>query len=79
MVTRSFCSRLAVEGGWYAILRIPATRSGNDLAIELLNSQGISVHPGHFYDLPAEGYLVISLLKPEDDFSVGISRLLDWF
>ena len=76
LATHSVCTRLAVEGGWYAILRIPATRSGDDLAVELLNSQGISVHPGHFYDLPVEGYLVISLLAPEANFGEGISRLL---
>jgi alanine-synthesizing transaminase len=77
LATQSICSRLVVEGGWYAILRIPATWSGDDFAIELLTSQNISVHPGHFYDLPAAGYLVISLLAPETDFSAGISRLLD--
>src|SRR4029077_6328472 len=33
--------RLELEGGWYAVLRVPATRSDEDLAIELLTTKGI--------------------------------------
>jgi len=70
------CSRLTVEGGWCAVLRVPATRSDEDLAIELLSTQGVSVHPGHFYEFPAEGYLVLSLITPERTFAEGTGRLL---
>jgi len=72
-------SRLTVEGGWCAVLRVPATRSYEDLAIELLTAQGVSVHPGHFYEFPADGYLVVSLLTAERIFSEGTSRLLSFF
>ncbi|MHB8756161.1 MAG: pyridoxal phosphate-dependent aminotransferase, partial [Candidatus Acidiferrales bacterium] len=65
------CSRLKVEGGWYAVLRVPATRSDEDLAIELLEHRGVYVHPGHFYDFPGEGYLVVSLITPEKNFAQG--------
>ena len=30
------CRRLEVEGGWYAVLRVPATQSDEDLAVEIL-------------------------------------------
>ncbi|MFI5057251.1 MAG: pyridoxal phosphate-dependent aminotransferase [Candidatus Acidiferrales bacterium] len=70
------CSRLHLEGGWYAILRVPATRSDEDLAIHLLNTKNLYVHPGHFYDFPSDGYLVVSLITPEPDFAEGIARLL---
>jgi alanine-synthesizing transaminase len=70
------CTRLAVEGGWCAILRVPATRSSDDLAIELLRTKGISVHPGHFYELSSEGHLVASLLTHESEFSDGVAGLL---
>src|SRR6185437_7219813 len=30
------CARLSVEGGWYAVLRVPVTQSDEDLAISLL-------------------------------------------
>jgi aspartate/methionine/tyrosine aminotransferase len=73
------CSRLHLEGGWYAILRVPATRSDEDLAIHLLNTKNLYVHPGHFYDFPSDGYLVVSLITPEPDFAEGIARLLSAF
>jgi len=50
-------SRLKVEGGWCAVLRVPATRSDEGVAIELLTAYGVSVHPGHFYGLPVRRIL----------------------
>ena len=76
LATQTVCNRLTVEGGWYAVLRVPATQSSEDQAIDLLKSQGISVHPGHFYDLLSMSYLVVSLLTPEQVFSAGIPGLL---
>jgi len=68
--------RLRVEGGWYAVLRVPATRTDEDLAIELLTTQGVYVHPGHFYDFADDGYLIVSLITPEQEFAEGTTRLL---
>jgi alanine-synthesizing transaminase len=76
---QSSCARLDMEGGWYAVVRVPATRSDEDVAIELLNAQGVYVHPGHFYDFPTDGYLIVSLIAPEPDFNGGIKRLLSMF
>jgi len=70
------CSRLEVEGGWNAVIRVPATRSDEELALELLETRGMYVHPGHFYDFPSEGYLVVSLITPENDLSKGLRLLL---
>src|SRR5882757_11059002 len=69
-------SRLRVEGGWCAVLRLPLTRSDEDLAIELLAARGVSVHPGHFYEFPSEGFIVVSLLAPWKQFGRGISDVL---
>jgi alanine-synthesizing transaminase len=73
------CSRLTVEGGWCAVLRVPATRTDEDLAIHLLTSMGLYTHPGHFYEFPSDGTLVISLLTPEQVFAEGTKRLLSAF
>jgi alanine-synthesizing transaminase len=73
---QSACSRLAVEGGWYAVLRVPAIRSDEDLAIELLATKGVYIHPGHFYDFSSEGFLVVSLMTQPESFSEGIARFL---
>lgn len=73
------CSRLEAQGGWYAVLRAPRTRPDEDLAVELLARHNLYVHPGHFYDFPWEGHLVISLMTREDEFAAGIDALLSFF
>lgn len=73
------CSRLHFEGGWYSVLRAPATRSDEDLAIDLLTMKNVYVHPGHFYDFASNGCLIVSLITPEHDFAEGILRLLSIF
>jgi alanine-synthesizing transaminase len=73
---RPHCTRLALEGGWYTILRVPATRSDEDLALDLLQTHGIYIHPGHYYDLPSGGHLVVSLICPQVKSSLGIGRLI---
>jgi hypothetical protein len=70
------CERLSVEGGWYAVLRVPVTRSDEDLAIELVREKSVLVHPGHFYDFESDGYLVISLITAEQEFTEGMERVL---
>jgi alanine-synthesizing transaminase len=69
--------RLAVEGGWYAVLRVPITQSDEELAIDILQKVNVLVHPGHFYDFPSDGYLVVSLITPPENFREGISGVLD--
>jgi alanine-synthesizing transaminase len=70
------CSRLDVEGGWYVVLRVPATGSDEELAIELLRKASVLIHPGHYYDFPADGYLVLSLITPPSDFREGMRRII---
>jgi alanine-synthesizing transaminase len=73
------CCRLEVEGGWYAVLRVPATRSDEELALALLNEKGLYVHPGHFYDFTGDGFLVVSLIASEVDFARGMAGTLAIF
>ncbi len=73
---QNVCTRLAVEGGWYAILRVPATRPDEDLAMDLLSKKGLYLHPGHFYDFPSDGNLIVSLISSEAIFSQAITELL---
>lgn len=70
------CEKLSVEGGWYAVLRVPVTRSDEDVAIELLHKASVLVHPGHFYDFPSDGFLVLSLIAQPTDFCEAIRRIL---
>jgi alanine-synthesizing transaminase len=70
------CELLDADAGWYAVLRVPARGSDEDLVIDLLQKQNVVVHPGHFYDFPKNGFLVLSLITPAEIFQEGISRLV---
>jgi aspartate/methionine/tyrosine aminotransferase len=87
-------TRLEVEGGWYAVLRLPTASepeepldeqstpgalreySDDDFTTELARDQGVLVHPGHFYEFPSDGHLVLSLITPSDVLADGLQKLL---
>jgi hypothetical protein len=66
---------LRAEGGWSAVLQVPATVSEEERALELLDRHGVIVHPGYFFDFPREAFLVVSLLPRPEDFDEGTDRL----
>jgi alanine-synthesizing transaminase len=68
-------SVLEVEGGWYAIVRVPETRTDEEWAIELVAHAGVHVQPGYFFDMGRGAYLVVSLLTPEPTFAEGMKRI----
>ena len=72
------CHRLSAEAGWYAILRVPVMQTDEELVVDLLRRKSVLVHPGHFYDFPRDGFLVLSLITAEAEFQEGIMRLLQW-
>jgi aspartate/methionine/tyrosine aminotransferase len=67
---------LRAEGGWSAVLRIPTTRSEQQVALELLKEDHVLVHPGYFFDFTTESFIVVSLLPPTHVFVEGVERLL---
>jgi alanine-synthesizing transaminase len=73
----SAVSLLDVEGGWYAILRLPATRTEEAWTLAFLEQDGVYVHPGHFFDFEDEAYVVVSLLTPEETLREGVRRIVD--
>ncbi|HEX3662073.1 MAG TPA: pyridoxal phosphate-dependent aminotransferase [Acidobacteriaceae bacterium] len=68
-------TRLEVEAGWYAVLRVPALGSDEDLAVRLAEERGVSVHPGYFFGFPEAGWLVVSLLAEEEEFRRGVEAV----
>ena len=76
LAKQQLCTRLQIQGGWYAVLRVPARGSDEELALALLEQQSVFVHPGHFYEFSGEGYLVLSLITLQDVFKTGVERLL---
>jgi alanine-synthesizing transaminase len=77
LAAQKSCQRLSVEGGWYAVLRVPVTQTDEELAVNLLRRKSVLAHPGHFYDFPSDGYLVLSLITPGAEFATGVQRVLE--
>jgi aspartate/methionine/tyrosine aminotransferase len=67
---------LAPEGGWSAVLRVPATATEEERVHRLLGEHDVLVHPGYFFDFPREAYLVVSLLTRPAEFREGTARVL---
>ena len=65
------------DAGWSAVLRIPSTRGEEDVVMDLLERDGVLVHPGYFFDFPHEAFLVVSLLPPPEAFAEGMRRVME--
>jgi aspartate/methionine/tyrosine aminotransferase len=72
----SAASLLHAEGGWAAVLRLPALPGEEDWAVRLLVDADVLVHPGYFFDFEGEGFVVASLLTPPGILADGASRIL---
>jgi len=70
-------TRLRADGGWYAVLRIPAMQPDDQTVLELLD-RGAWTHPGYFFGLDPSGWLVLSLLAPAEEFKTGATVLTDY-
>jgi alanine-synthesizing transaminase len=79
LARQAACKLLHADAGWTAVLRTSPNISDEDLAIKVLREKRVLVHPGHFYDFPSDGFLVLSLLTPGEEFREGVQRLLSMF
>ncbi len=78
LATLPTLQRLAFEGGWYAVLRVPALEPDEQTVLALLE-RGVWVHPGYFFGLPESGWLVVSLLGDEAEFDGGMVTVTNYF
>jgi aspartate/methionine/tyrosine aminotransferase len=78
LATLPAVQRLVIEGGWYAVLRIPALAPDEQTVLALLE-RGVWLHPGYFFGMPESGWLVVSLLGNEANFSSSIVTLINYF
>jgi len=69
--------RLEAEGGWYAVLRIPALEPDEQTVLALLE-QGVWAQPGYFFGMAESGWLVVSLLGESAEFSTGLAKMADY-
>ena len=73
------CGVVPGSGGWYGVMHVPSLEPEEDLAVRLLTTEGVLVHPGYFFDFPRESFLVVSLLPPEALFGDALARVLRHF
>jgi alanine-synthesizing transaminase len=73
----SAATALPVEGGWYAVVRLPRTHPEEDWVGSLLDQRGVLVQPGYFFDFEDEPYAVLSLITPPVDFDAGTAALAE--
>jgi len=71
----SAATLLRTEGGWYAVLQVPRTRTEEEWTLKLLGDLDVLVQPGFFFDFESEAFLVLSLLPDANTFAEGVSRL----
>jgi aspartate/methionine/tyrosine aminotransferase len=72
-------SRLEVQAGWYATLRVPAIERDEEFAVRLVRDFGAEVHPGYFFGFADSGWLVLSLLTPPRELLGGIEAIRSIF
>ncbi len=66
---------LRTEGGWYAVLQVPRTRTEEEWTLKLLGESDVLVQPGFFFDFESEAFLVLSLLSEPATFAEGVTRI----
>jgi len=70
------CKLLPIQGGWYAILKLPPTQKEEEWVMDFLTKDHVFVHPGYFFDFYEEPRIVLSLLPPEEQFQEAVNRIL---
>jgi alanine-synthesizing transaminase len=76
---QTLVTRLQVEAGWYAVLRVPGVQLEAQMALDLLLQRAVVVHPGGFFGFSGQGWLVVTLLAPAEEFSAGIQAICEHF
>ena len=76
---QTLLTRLEIEAGWYAVLRVPALQTEEQTAIDLLVERGVVVHPGGFFGFSGQGWIVVSLLGSEREVRGGIEAVVEHF
>jgi aspartate/methionine/tyrosine aminotransferase len=65
------------EAGWTALVELPRGINEEALVLDLVRRDGVSMHPGYFYDFPEalSPHWVISLITPEAVLGAALPRL----
>ncbi|QNI38162.1 pyridoxal phosphate-dependent aminotransferase [Edaphobacter albus] len=72
VIKASGLEALHTDAGWSTVLRLPRIGVG---AEDLLEREGVIVHPGAFYGMAETERIVISLIASADQFTQGVQRI----
>jgi alanine-synthesizing transaminase len=79
LLRQTLVTRLQVEAGWYAVLRVPGLQPEEQTTLDLLLQRGVMIYPGGFFGFSGQGWLVVSLLTREEEFKGGLDALCKHF
>jgi alanine-synthesizing transaminase len=79
LLGQKLMTRLDVEAGWYAVLRVPGLKPEEETALDLLLQHAVVVHPGGFFGFVGQGWLVVSLLAREEAVKRGAEAISKHF
>ncbi|EFA23222.1 pyridoxal phosphate-dependent aminotransferase [Bifidobacterium gallicum] len=68
---------LRAEGGWNVLLRMPSVIDENECVLAMIRDQHTTGQPGYFFDMPANGYLALSLLPEPAQFERNVHTVLN--
>jgi len=67
---------LEPQGGWAAVIRVSLPGADDEeLVLEIVEREGVLVHPGYYFDFATGDFLVLSLLPEPGRFAEGVGRL----
>lgn len=71
--------RLTADGGWTALIRLPALGELDDAAwaMSILEQTDVVVQPGYLFDLTGPPCIAISLLQRPELVAAGLDRIVD--
>jgi alanine-synthesizing transaminase len=79
LLRQTLVTRLQVDAGWYAVLRVPGVQLEEQMALDLLLQRAVVVHPGGFFGFSGPGWLVVTLLTPPEEFAAGSEAICKHF
>ena len=70
---------LRCEGGWTALIESPRLQGEEEMAVAMLEEEGLSLHPGYYFDMEREAYFASSLILEPGAFGACASAYRSWF
>ena len=78
-MARERVAGLPPNGGIHGLWRFTERGDDEALAVSLLQTAGVALHPGFFYDVREPGvWMAYSLLKRPEQFREGLARISHW-